>query len=67
MNLRVGERGSQALVESVRALDALGVHTEGLGLRRPSLDDVFLSLTGHGADEDETPQAPARRAGGQRH
>ncbi len=68
VSLRVGERGSQALVESVRRLDALGVNTEGLGLRRPSLDDVFLALTGHSAEEEVSPQSPAgRRAGGRRH
>ena len=68
VSLRVGERGSQALVDSVRRLDALGVNTEGLGLRRPSLDDVFLALTGHGAEDEVPPQSPAgRRAGGRRH
>jgi ABC-2 type transport system ATP-binding protein len=51
VSVRVGANGSQALVEAVRRLDALGIHTEGLGIRRPSLDDVFLSLTGHGAEE----------------
>lgn len=52
VSLRVGADGSQALVETVRRLDALGIHTEGLGIRRPSLEDVFLSLTGHGAEEE---------------
>ena len=45
--LRVGTGGSQAIVETVRRLDAAGVASEGLSLRRPSLDDVFLALTGH--------------------
>jgi ABC-2 type transport system ATP-binding protein len=53
VSLRVGDRGSQAIVETVRRLDAVGIHTEGLGVRRPSLDDVFLALTGHGAEETE--------------
>ena len=53
VSLRVGSRGSEALVEVVRSLDAAGVETRGLGLRRPSLDDVFLALTGHAAEEEE--------------
>ncbi len=60
VTLRVGDRGSHALVETVRRLDALGIHTEGLGMRHPSLDDVFLSLTGHGAEEAQ-PGASRRR------
>jgi ABC-2 type transport system ATP-binding protein len=51
--IRVGARGSDALVEVVRALDALAIRSEGLGIRRPSLDDVFLSLTGHGAEPEQ--------------
>jgi len=53
VNVGVGGRGSDALVEAVRALDAAGVATTGLALRRPSLDDVFLTLTGHAAEEEE--------------
>jgi ABC-2 type transport system ATP-binding protein len=66
VSLRVGSHGSEALVETVRRLDALGIHTEGLGIRRPSLDDVFLSLTGHGAEEG-TNGADAGRKGRGRH
>jgi len=65
--IRVGSRGSEALVETVRALDALGIRSEGLGTRRPSLDDVFLALTGHGAEacQDSSAGEPARsRHGG---
>jgi ABC-2 type transport system ATP-binding protein len=51
VGVRVGAGGSQALVETVRRLDAAGVASEGLSLRRPSLDDVFLALTGHAAEE----------------
>src|SRR6516225_4372212 len=49
----VGGRGSDALVEAVRGLDAAGVATRGLALRRPSLDDVFMALTGHVAEEEQ--------------
>ena len=32
-------------------LDESGIHPLDIGLKRPSLDDVFLSLTGHVAEE----------------
>ncbi len=60
VNVGVGGRGSDALIEAVRALDEVGVRTQGLALRRPSLDDVFLALTGHAA-EDEKALANGRR------
>ena len=67
VSLRVGKNGSQALVETVRRLDALGIQTEGLAVRRPSLDDVFLSLTGHSAEEPEASSSSSRRRAGKRH
>ena len=42
--------GSNALIEALRELDAVGIHPLDIGLKRPSLDDVFLSLTGHTAE-----------------
>jgi ABC-2 type transport system ATP-binding protein len=62
VSLRVGGGGSGALVDAVRRLDAAGVETNDLALRRPSLDDVFLSLTGHAAEE-ETEETPGRGKG----
>jgi ABC-2 type transport system ATP-binding protein len=49
--------GQSLLAEAVRRLDAAGVHVVELALRRPTLDEVFLSLTGHAAEEvvDEPP------------
>jgi ABC-2 type transport system ATP-binding protein len=64
VSIGVGGRGSDALIDAVRALDAAGVVTRGLALRRPSLDDVFLTLTGHAAEEDGQPTG--RRRGGRR-
>jgi ABC-2 type transport system ATP-binding protein len=63
VNVGVGGRGSDALIDAVRGLDAVGVRTQGLALRRPSLDDVFLALTGHAAEE-EIGQGPPGRARG---
>ncbi|MEU7030000.1 ATP-binding cassette domain-containing protein [Streptomyces sp. NPDC015232] len=58
--------GARLLAEVIRDLDAVGVEIDDIGLRRPTLDDVFLSLTGHAAeqaDEDEPPaDARGRRA-----
>ena len=67
INVGVGGRGSDALIEAVRGLDSAGVVTHGLALRRPSLDDVFLALTGHAAEEDDQPagrRRGRRKAGG---
>jgi ABC-2 type transport system ATP-binding protein len=38
-------------METLRALDEAKIHPLDIGLKRPSLDDVFLSLTGHVAEE----------------
>ncbi len=43
-------RRSGMIVEAVRRLDEAGVAVDDLGLRRPTLDDVFLALTGHAAE-----------------
>lgn len=53
--------GSTVLVDAIRALDARGVAVSDLQLRRPTLDDVFMTLTGHGAEEVTTPPAPKGR------
>ena len=45
--------GSTALMEVLRSMDADGIHALDVGLKRPSLDDVFMSLTGHAAEEEE--------------
>jgi ABC-2 type transport system ATP-binding protein len=43
--------GSAALIEALRELDGAGIHPLDVSLKRPSLDDVFMSLTGHVAEE----------------
>ena len=52
------EGGAKLLVAVVRDLDVAGVQLDDLGLRRPTLDDVFLALTGHAAESGAT-QSPA--------
>jgi ABC-2 type transport system ATP-binding protein len=46
--------GAAVLVQVVRDLDEAGIGIDDIGLRRPTLDDVFLSLTGHASVIDET-------------
>ncbi len=43
--------GSQVLITVIRQFDAASIGIDDVALRRPTLDDVFLSLTGHGAAE----------------
>ncbi len=51
--------GSKGLMEAVRRLDEEGIEPSDLALRRPTLDDVFLSLTGHAAEETTAADTPA--------
>jgi len=46
--------GSTALMAALRRLDADGIAVLDVGLRRPTLDDVFLSLTGRAAEPSTT-------------
>jgi ABC-2 type transport system ATP-binding protein len=52
--------GATALIETLRALDDAGVHPLDVGLKRPSLDDVFLSLTGHAAEEKKVEEVETK-------
>jgi ABC-2 type transport system ATP-binding protein len=61
VSIGVGGRGSDALIDAVRGLDKAKVATRGLTLRRPSLDDVFLALTGHAAEEEPSGRRRGRR------
>jgi ABC-2 type transport system ATP-binding protein len=45
--------GAKLLAEVIRDLDADGIEIDDIGLRRPTLDDVFISLTGHAAETAE--------------
>jgi ABC-2 type transport system ATP-binding protein len=51
--------GSSRLMDALRALDSHGITVEDLSLRRPTLDEVFLSLTGNPAQITDSPQQPA--------
>lgn len=43
------------LTHAIRELDAAGVHVDDIGFRRPTLDEVFLTVTGRPADEAPDP------------
>ena len=47
-----GRRRARRWSTPLRALDAGGHRVGDIGLRRPTLDDVFLTLTGHAAEEE---------------
>ncbi|MCY0940744.1 ATP-binding cassette domain-containing protein [Streptomyces antarcticus] len=61
--------GAKLLAEVIRELDGRGIEIDDIGLRRPTLDDVFISLTGHAAERDTgenggpagTPDAPGAK------
>jgi len=64
--LPAGEDGSTLLLEVVRRLDTAGVKITDLALRRPTLDDVFLALTGHAAEGQSEEEAELAGVGAAR-
>ncbi|MDQ3931587.1 MAG: ATP-binding cassette domain-containing protein [Actinomycetota bacterium] len=57
--------GTSIVVEAVRRLDAERIDIDDIALRRPTLDDVFLALTGHAAEQKQhqLPLSPTHHAG----
>jgi len=53
---------SGTIAEAVRRLDEAGIGVDDIEMSRPTLDDVFLKLTGHAAEalEDEDADEQAR-------
>jgi ABC-2 type transport system ATP-binding protein len=52
--------GSSRLMDTLRVLDQQGITVEDVSLRRPTLDEVFLALTGRPAQTTDSPKQPAR-------
>ena len=52
---------ARTLTEVVRRLDEAKIHPEDISLRKPTLDDVFLALTGHKTHAEEAGANTARR------
>ena len=57
--------GGDALVELLRELDLAKIRPLDIALKRPSLDDVFMSLTGHAA-EDNVLETTSKKKGGRK-
>ena len=55
--------GAPVLARVLRDLDANGIEVSDVVLRRPTLDDVFLALTGHATDSDGDLSQPVARKG----
>ncbi|MFC8449633.1 ATP-binding cassette domain-containing protein [Kitasatospora sp. NPDC057223] len=58
--------GAKVLADVIRELDARSIEIDDIGLRRPTLDDVFLSLTGHATtaeDAENGGDGPAAKRG----
>jgi len=55
--------GAKALMDVLRALDEAQIHPSDIGLKRPSLDDVFMALTGHVAEEKASEPVRKKRGG----
>ncbi|GAA3047898.1 hypothetical protein GCM10020000_30110 [Streptomyces olivoverticillatus] len=54
--------GAKLLAEVIRELDLRGIEIDDIALRRPTLDDVFISLTGHAAETaEEADEAEAQK------
>jgi len=58
--------GSNAIIDVIRSLDENGIAIADIALRRPTLDDVFLSLTGRSAEDEAVAGPPARGRRGRR-
>jgi ABC-2 type transport system ATP-binding protein len=61
VRLPVGSEGPVALLESVRRLDDLQIPLNDIALHKPTLDDVFLSLTGHAAADGAEPEPDSKK------
>ena len=61
--VRATVAGTSEALSALRAIDESGVGIADLQLRHPSLDDVFLALTGRPAEADDTRPGPGRRRG----
>jgi ABC-2 type transport system ATP-binding protein len=55
------DNGPSVTADALRRIDGAGITLTGLALREPSLDDVFLNLTGHKAEDEPIDRAAVGR------
>jgi ABC-2 type transport system ATP-binding protein len=64
VRVQAGTDGTSVVFEAVRRLDDARIWVADLALHKPTLDDVFLTLTGHAAEQEaedeETAEVPAK-------
>jgi ABC-2 type transport system ATP-binding protein len=61
ITIPVGTNGIALLTEAIRRLDAERIQLADIALRRPTLDDVFLALTGHAAEAAAEAETDGKR------
>jgi len=60
------ESGTGSLRAALGSLETAGLEVDDISLRAPTLDEVFLALTGRGADDESAPQSQQREGVGSR-
>ena len=60
IRLPVGNEGFSVVLDVTRRLDERKIALAGFALHRPTLDDVFMSLTGHAAEDGTGPEPPTK-------
>jgi ABC-2 type transport system ATP-binding protein len=66
IRIQAGTDGAQIVVEAVRRLDAVAIAIGDIALHKPTLDDVFLTLTGHVAEQEQEGELVAAGRGKKR-
>jgi ABC-2 type transport system ATP-binding protein len=60
IHLPVGDQGPSVVLDAMRRLDERKIPLAGFALHRPTLDDVFMALTGRAVEDDQEPE-PAKK------
>ena len=66
LRIQAGTDGARVVVEAVRRLDDAGIRIGDIALHKPTLDDVFLTLTGHVAEQEQEEEEPVAAGRGRK-